>query len=119
MTTEPERGSRETLPVEQLAGHHVGGWITLQSAQAGISSRAGAWSVEGYLIGLEVDRAVIDDTQLCEASSRYVEHNNYTVTIYGHGQFRLHPGAPVTVEPADPALGVALARVQDSLRSGS
>lgn len=111
MTTEPKRGSRETLPVEQLAGHHVGSWITLGTPQYG------NWSVAGYLIGLEVDRAVIDDSRLCEASSRYMEHNNYLVTIYAHGQYRLNPGTEVTVEPADPALGEALGRVQDSLRA--
>lgn len=72
--------------------------------------------MEGYLIGLEVDRAVIDDTRLCEATSRYMEHNTYTVTVYGHGQFRLNPGTEVTVEAADPSLGTALARVQDSLK---
>lgn len=109
MTTQPKESSREaaTLPVEQLAGHDVGCWVTLHT-RAGVT--------QGYLIALEVNRAIIDDTALCEAETRYMEHNVYTLTVHGAGQYRLHPGELVHVEEASPTLGQSLARVKDSLR---
>lgn len=109
MTTQPKESSREaaTLPVEQLAGHDVGCWVTLHT-RAGVT--------QGYLIALEVNRAVIDDSRLCEATTRYMEHNLYTLTVHGAGQFGLHPGELVHVEEASPTLGQSLARVRDVLK---
>lgn len=111
MTTQPEESSREVtiLPVEQLAGHDVGTWITFEHPHHG-------HDIAGYLTALAVNRAVIDDTALCEAKTRFIEQNQYELEVYAQGRFRLRGDTPITIEPADPSLGVVMGRVQDALK---
>lgn len=111
MTTQPEEGSGgNTLPVEQIAGHDVGSWIEFEG-------RRGS-NYAGYLIGLEVNCAVINDTELCAAKTRFVQVNQYMLEVYGHGTYQLQPGDLVTV--FEPAVSVSqrAAEAEDIIRAG-
>lgn len=109
MTTQPEEGSRgNTLPVEQIAGHDVGNWVEFEH-------RRGV-NYAGYLIGLEVNCAIIDDTTLCEARPRFVQTNHYVLEVYGHGAYRLNQGALVTVYEPEVTVADQAAQAAHELR---
>lgn len=112
MTTQPESGSgapSTTTPVEQIAGRDVGAWVEFED-RWGIP-------VAGYLVGLEVNCALIDDTALCEADLRYVQQTHYSLYVQGRGTYRLVPGQTVTVRPPAMPYAAAAARMDTIKRS--